>query len=106
MRDKSKRPPQLDELFPIIRDCIDKGSYRQSKHAIDREMEREIDLMDVLYVLKTGYHEKQKTTYDDIFHTWKYAIRGKTLDKCDIRIIVTFDDTGMLIITVMHVVKG
>ena len=103
---KLKRPAQLDELFPKIRDSIEQGLYRQSKHAIDRELERDIDLSDVLYVLKNGYHEKQKTSFDEVFQTWKYAIRGKTLDVVDIRIIIAFDDTGMMIITVMHVVKG
>lgn len=106
MKDKAKRPSQLDELFPKIQDCLDKGLYRQSKHAIERELEREIDIPDVLYVLKNGYHEKQKTSFDETFQTWKYAVRGKTLDEIDIRIIIAFDDTGMMIITVMHVVKG
>ncbi len=106
MKNKPKRPAQLDELFPKIRDCIDQGFYRQSKHAIDRELERKIELPDVLYVLKNGYHEKQKTSFDEVFQTWKYAIRGKTLDEIDIRIIVAFDDDGMMIITMMHVVRG
>ena len=40
------------------------------------------------------------------FQTWNYAIRGKTLDEIDARIIIAFDDLGMMIITVMHVLKG
>lgn len=106
MKDNAKRPPQLDKLFPKIRYCLDKELYRQTKHAIERELERKIDLTDVLYVLKNGYHEKGKTSFDEAFQTWKYAIRGKTLDAIDIRIIIAFDDTGMMIITVMHVIKG
>jgi hypothetical protein len=92
MKDKLKRPSQLDEIFPKICDCIDKGLYRQSRHAMDREIERRIELPDVLYVLKNGYHEKQKTSYDEAFQTWKYAVRGKTLDRLDIRIIIAFDE--------------
>jgi hypothetical protein len=103
MKDKAKRPPQLDELFPKIQDCLNKGHYRQSRHAIERGSEREIDIPDVLYVLKNGYHEKQKTSFDEAFQTWKYAVRGKTLDEIDIRIIIAFDNIGMMIITVMHV---
>lgn len=106
MKSKNKKPDPLEELFPKIRDCIEQGLYRQSKHAIERELEREIDLLDVLYVLKNGYHEKQKTSFDEAFQTWKYAVRGKTLDKIDIRIIVAFDVDGMMIITVMRLVKG
>ncbi len=102
----AKRPSQLDELFPKIRNCIEKGLFRQSKHVLDREIERNIDLPDVLYVLKNGYHEKQKTLFDENFQTWKYAIRGKTLENVDIRIIIAFDKNGMLIITVMRIVKN
>ncbi len=58
---------------------------------------------DVLYVLKSGYHEKNKTSYDEAFQVWKYAIRGKTLDDEDVRIIIRFDKYGMIIITAMHV---
>ena len=106
MKDKSKRPAQLEKLLLKILHCIDSGLYRQSIHAINREIERHIDLPDVLYVLKTGHHEKQKTTFDEAFQTWKYAVRGKTLDEIDIRIIIAFDENEMMIITVMHVIKG
>jgi hypothetical protein len=101
MKKRITRPPQLDEIFPKIRDCITNGRYRQSIHAMERKLERNIDLPDILYVLINGYHEKQKTSFDEVFQTWKYAIRGRTLDKNDIRIIIAFDD-DMLIITVMH----
>jgi hypothetical protein len=37
---------------------------------------------------------------------WKYAIRGKTkIDHLDIRVIVTVEEDGLLIITVMYVEK-
>jgi hypothetical protein len=106
MKDKAKRPSQLDELFPKIRDYIEKERYRESRHARDRKVERNIGLSDVLYVLKNGYHEKQKTSFDENLHVWKYAVRGKTLEGFDIRIITAFDEDGMLIITVMHVLRG
>lgn len=101
---KDQRPPQIKDLFVTIRNCISNGKYRQSTHALDRERERGIDLPDVLYVLKNGYHEKEKTSYDEIHKTWKYAIRHK-IEFNDIRVIITFSDDGMLIITVMHVAK-
>ena len=44
-----------------------------------------------------------KTIFDSGRKTWKYAIRGKTLEDLDVRVIVAFDDDGMLVITVMHV---
>lgn len=100
-----KRPDQIKHLHLKILDCIEQERYVQSTHAIDREIERTIELPDVLYVLKTGRHEKNKTKFDEAFETWKYAIRGNTLDGSDIRVIVAFDENDMLIITVMHVSK-
>jgi hypothetical protein len=32
----------------------------------------------MMHVLKTGYHEKRKTSFDPVFKRWKYAIRGVT----------------------------
>lgn len=35
---------------------------------------------------------------------WKYAIKGKTkINNLEIRVVVAFDELGMLIITVMHI---
>ena len=84
---------------------IDKARFTQSKHAIQRQSERKIGILDVLHVLKTGKEEKNKTKFDSDFQVWKYAIRGYTVENHDIRIIIAFDETGMLIITVMHVIK-
>ena len=64
---------------------------------------KEIDLNDAEYILKNGYHEKKKTSFDEIFRTWKYAIRGKTIEDLDIRLIIAFDEDGMIVITMMHV---
>jgi len=97
------RPLQVPDLRNKICECIDKGNYFHSKHALDRQKLRKIDLEDALYVLKNGKHEEAKTLFDEEFQSWKYAIRGATLDGDDIRIIIAFDDFGMLLITVMHV---
>jgi hypothetical protein len=98
-----KRPPQITDLHEKICECIDTGKYVHSYHALERHKSREIGLEDVLYVLKHGIHEKRKTTFADDFQSWKYAIRGKTLDNDDIRVIIAFDDSGMIVITVMYV---
>jgi hypothetical protein len=75
-----------------------------TKHAYIRHEERMIRVPDIIHVLKTGYEEKKKSSYDEKHNTWKCAIRGKTMiDDLDVRIIVSFDETGMLIITVMYI---
>jgi hypothetical protein len=46
-------------------------------------------------------HEKDKDLFDVKRQMWKYAIRGKTLDGINLRIIVAFEKE-MVIITVMR----
>lgn len=101
MNKQKKQPDQIVDLKEKILWCIEHERYIQSKHAIERGEERQIDLPDVLYVLKHGYHEKKKTRFHEIHNTWNYAIRGKTLDGIEIRVIVAFDENDMLIITVI-----
>ena len=57
---------------------------------------------EILYVLKSGRHEKSKDQYQDRYKAWNYAIRGKTIDKRDVRVIVSFDENNMLIITAIE----
>ena len=101
---KKARPQQIENLCDRICECVENDQYTQTKHALQRESERSIELSDALYVLKMGYHEKRKTTFDEAYGAWKYAIRGFTLDDLDIRVIIAFDEDNMLIITVMHVI--
>ena len=77
---KSNRPPQIENLLAEISQLIDEGNFRFSKHAIIRRKERSISPQDAVYVLKNGFHEKKKTTFDKTNKIWKYAIRGKTKD--------------------------
>lgn len=100
-----KKPEQLENVLYKIKECIEEGKYMLVSHALDRQKERSINLPTTLYVLKNGYHEKRKTSFDNEYNTWKYAIRGKSPDNLDIRVIVTFDNSDMLIITVMHVTR-
>lgn len=97
-----KRPTRFNNLLSKVRECIDTGKYILTKHSLDRQNERSINLTETLYVLKNGYEDKRKTRFDKEKNTWKYAIRGKTLiDQLDARVVVAFDENSMLIITVM-----
>lgn len=101
-----KRSEKIKNVLSEIKKCIEKGRYFVTTHAFSRQNERLISLPESLQVLETGYEEKKKTCFDTEHNTWKYAIRGKTLrDKLDVRVIVAFDESDMLIITVMHVGK-
>jgi len=101
---KERRPPHIKNLFATIRECIAKGKYMPSMHATVRCKERGITLSEILYVLKNGYHEQEKSSFDEAEFAWKYAIRHK-IEFNDIRIIIAFKDGVLHIITVMHVTK-
>jgi len=103
---RKKRPEKLKNILAEIKKCLGNGKYTISVHAFERQAERIITLPMILHVLETGYEEKSKTTFDDEKNNWKYAIRGKTIrDELDIRVIVSLDENGVIIITVMHVGK-
>jgi hypothetical protein len=99
-----KQSNSLDNPLIKIREYINAGKYRVSGHAAKRQCERDVSLPKVLYVLTHGWHEEQKSLFDTTFQIWKYAIRGKTIDGVDLRVIVSFAEE-MMIITVMKVRK-
>ena len=92
---------KTNELLGKIIQHLQEGSYIVSMHALERQNQRLVDLKSVLYVLKNGIHEKDKDLFDVKRQMWKYAIRGKTLDGINLRIIVAFEKE-MVIITVMR----
>ena len=98
------RPKKEEKLIELIRECIENDKYTMTTHALSRQSERKINVAEIVHVLKTGHEEKKKTCFDDNNNTWKYAIRGKTkIEALDVRVIVAFDEFGMLIITVMYI---
>ena len=96
---KLKPPGQQENLLELVNRCIEERRVRQTFHAVQRGKQRKINLPGMLYVLKNGYHEKRKTSFDEVFNRWKYAIRGMTVDSLDARVIISFDERGMIIIT-------
>lgn len=98
------KPEKLKDLLSKVREAIDSNNYFITKHALERQNQRSINLPAVLHVLKTGHEEKKKSYFDKDNNTWKYAIRGKPLrSESDVRVIIAFDENQMLIITVMHI---
>jgi len=89
------------QLRKKILEHIGNGKYRLSRHAAEEQAKDDLDLQDTLYVLSGGSHEKNKTLFDGVFQTWKYAIRGKTEDLKNVRVIIAFA-SEMMIITVME----
>jgi len=96
------RPDKIQDLLFRIKLCIDHGAYFDTRHAIQRQKERQIGRLDIIYVLKNGYHEKRKDTFDEHYNAWNYAVRGKNIDRREIRVIISFDKNHMMIITAIE----
>lgn len=101
------------ELFALIEQKIKEKNYVFLKHAKQRQIERQISDLDVLNILignpvNKRIRNKKKDTYEKQYfdtksHDWKYCIEGKDIDGKKIRIIITFIDGLMPIITVINI---
>ena len=98
----NKKP--IDPM-PKVREHILRESYRISTHALQRQKQRSVSLREILHVLKNGYHEEAYSLFEIKSQIWKYAIRGKTPDGIDIRVIIAFLEE-MAVITVIKLTKG
>lgn len=97
-------------LWDLIELKIQKIEYIFLSHAKKRQVNRNITDIDVLDILenKKGRQRKrnkQKDTYTDGFEDWNYCIEGVDLNNKKIRVIVSFDSTFMLVITVIRLEK-
>jgi hypothetical protein len=103
---KRQRPSKLENVLELAKSCIDKGNYLPTFHAECRQFERDITLLDALYVIKNGYREPKHDQFKEEWQTWNYAIQGETLQNDTVRVIISFDEsTKLLIITVINIVK-
>ncbi len=94
-----ERPPKISNLMAEIRKCLDTGKYLDTRHASERQTERHITRPEVIKVLRTGFHEKRKDQFKVEYQTWNYSVRGKTVDAKNLRVIISFDPSGMLLIS-------
>lgn len=109
-----KKPPKKtdNELFAFIEQKIKEKNYVFLKHAKERQKQRNISDLDVLNILegKPGYgrkRNKSKDSYESSYiyekpQDWKYCIEGKDIDERKVRIILSFSDDMMPIITVIN----
>lgn len=90
--------------LPKIRELLEKGRYKFKPHAVQRQAQRLISVRDTLFVLNHGFHEEEKDQFDIRRQHWRYAIRGKTPDGVDIRVVVAIENM-VVVITVIKLGK-
>ncbi len=89
----------------MTKEYLESGKHIYVGHAQQRLQEREVTRLEVKQALKNGYHEKRKDEFKEDHQAWNYSIRGKTIDKKELRVAVTFNKNNMLIITVIDLSK-
>lgn len=94
-----KTPPKVDRLLERVREALDAGRFLDTAHTTQRRAERQITRPETLYVLRHGWHEKRKDVFDPRYRAWNYAIRGKTIDGRQLRVVVSFENNVLLIVT-------
>ena len=105
-KNQPARPAKNSNILTICRQAVSEGNYTPVDHAKLRFDQREITIQEMEQVIRLGYHEKTKDIYKPEYKTWNYSIRGKTIDKKDLRIVVSLDKaSGLLIITVIDLGK-
>lgn len=103
-----KRPNKKteQELFGLISQKIEEGEYVFLNHARQRLQERDILDLEVLDILEGKPRRRRKRNrakdkYEEGRQDWNYCIEGETLDAERIRIIISFNEDLMPIITVI-----
>lgn len=102
----SKRPEKFANIMKLIDESLALGLFRITSHAEMRMHERNIMLTDLKHVLQEGYHEKKKDEYHKEHNSWAYAVRGESIDRRKLRIIISFEEIEegkmMLVVTVIN----
>jgi hypothetical protein len=94
------------ELYGLLTTKILSGEYIFLKHAKLRQQDRQINDMDVLHILKGNVkrkRNKRKDSYDPGKQDWKYCVEGFDMDGLKIRVIITFEEAYLLVITVIRI---
>jgi hypothetical protein len=98
------------ELWGLIEDKLENKNYIFLKHAKIRQQDRNITDIDVLDILENKCERKRKRnkrkdTYTQGYSDWNYCVEGNNLEGEKIRIIISFDSTLMLVITVIRLTE-
>ena len=99
-----KKPPKISNLIDRIRSELENGNERYVDHALERLQQRQVTRQEVRQVLRAGFHEKRKDTFKEEYGSWSYSVRGKTVDKRTLRVVVSLEE-NLLVITVIDLDK-
>jgi hypothetical protein len=103
---KNPKKKTDSELWSLLIQKLSEGNYIFLEHAKMRLKDRGMIDIDILDILENKNNRKRKRnkskdTYTPGYQDWNYCIEGNDLSGKKIRVIVSFDDQFLLIITVI-----
>jgi hypothetical protein len=104
-RRKPDNPPKNDDILNVVRAAICEDRYQFGDHALDRMHERKITALDIRDVLMKGRRETAKDEYKEQYKRWRYAFRGRDEMARELRVIVSEETPGVIIITAIDLEK-
>jgi phage terminase large subunit-like protein len=97
--------PKIDHLLQKVTQATKTGRLLYSNHANERMSERKILKIEIEYILSTGFHEARKDQFNVKMNSWDYAIKGKTIDGKNLRIVVAIIKPNILVVTAIDLDK-
>lgn len=96
------------ELWGLLSRHIENGNYIFAMHAKERAKERGIIDIDVLDILECKRNRqttrnKKKDIYIPGRQDWNYCVEGKDLSNKKLRIIFSFENDGLIVITLIRI---
>ena len=96
------------DFYELLTSKIQSCDYVFKKHAKQRQKDRTITDVEVLDILEGKIvfkrrRNKSKDKYEEGREDWNYCVEGQNLDNKKIRIIISFEEGFLPIITVMWI---
>lgn len=96
-----------NDIIHTVQDAIEQKRYKFTYHSIERLKERNILFEEVREFLLSGeaFLERKKCSFDQKNASWKYALKGTTIEGNSIRVILSIailQHKEVIIITVIN----
>lgn len=86
----------LDEATDLIGHILERGRIRYLSHSLERMEVRGFTTQDVMAILEDGkvFHKE----FDEENKSWKYKVKGKTVEREDAVVVSAVIDKGTLVV--------
>ena len=87
------------QAMTIIKDAVTNGKVLVCTHAKERMVERDVEMTDILCVLKNGKILKPPEPNIKTGNL-RWRVEGSTIDNKFLKIVVEIEDNGIVVVTV------